>query len=102
MVNAKSLVGAWVHFHEKDVSGELTYTSAKVQLPPSRGRSGFELKTDGTARLTSPGATDAGAASPARWNLDGSDLEIVPVDSARQALRFHVLLVTKEKLLLKR
>jgi hypothetical protein len=76
----EALVGQWVHSHEEDSGGEAVYRPASHSLPPSRGRTSFELRADGTYLECSPGPVDAPEQSSGRWSLDGDRLTLEPAD----------------------
>ena len=50
--------GRWVHAQEEDTEDEMVFRPAGTDLPPSRGRITFELRTDGTFAEAGLGATD--------------------------------------------
>lgn len=96
----EALVGHWVHSHEEDSGGETVFRPASHPLPPSRGRTSFELRPDGSYAERSPGPVDAPERSGGRWSLEGDRLtlepagegplqgwEVVSVDAERLALR---------------
>jgi hypothetical protein len=68
------LHGRWVHSHEEDTRGEMVFRPADHSFPPSRGRTSFELRPDGTYLESSPGPVDAPEESRGRWSLDGDRL----------------------------
>jgi hypothetical protein len=69
------LVGRrWVHSHEEDTDEELVYRPADHPFPPSRGRTSFELRPDGTYVESSPGPVDAPEESAGTWSLDDDRL----------------------------
>ena len=51
------VVGRWVHVHEEDTEDEMVFRPADTELPPARGRMGFELREDGTFAEAGLGAT---------------------------------------------
>jgi hypothetical protein len=70
----KILLGRWLHSHEEDTDAELVYRPATYRFPPSRGRTGFELRPDGTMVESGIGPTDRRAESPGTWRLSGNTL----------------------------
>jgi hypothetical protein len=73
-VSREAVVGNWVHAHEEDTDDEMVFRPASHPLPPSRGRTSFELRPDGTYLERSPGPVDAPVESSAEWALDGDRL----------------------------
>ena len=73
-VGREELVGHWVHSHEEDSPTTLVFRPAAWDFPPSRGRTGFELRPDGTYTGSEPGPTDAPAESQGTWTLEGDRL----------------------------
>jgi hypothetical protein len=69
-----ALHGRWVHSHEEDTDREMVFRPATRALPPSRGRTSFELHPDGTYVESSPGPVDVPEESAGTWSLDGDRL----------------------------
>jgi hypothetical protein len=73
------LVGRrWVHSHEEDTDDELVFRPADHPFPPSRGRTSFELRPDGTYVESSPGPVDVPEESTGSWSLDEDRLILGP------------------------
>jgi len=72
----QSLHGRWLRSSEEDTASELVYRPQGHRLPPSRGREGLELRPDGIAVRTFPGATDTAAHRFGRWRLLGDRLQL--------------------------
>jgi len=68
------LPGRWVHSHEEDTESEMVFRPATHPFPPSRGRTSFELRPDGTYVQTSPGPVDIPEESTGLWSLQGNRL----------------------------
>jgi hypothetical protein len=64
----------WVHSHEEDTDDEMVVRPEGHPLPPSRGRTSFELHPDGTYVESSPGPVDAPEESTGSWSLEGDRL----------------------------
>jgi len=64
----------WVHSHEEDTPTEMVFRPDSYTLPPSRGRTFFQLLPDGTAKTKGPGPTDAPQAANASWSLASDDV----------------------------
>lgn len=77
MTDTDDLTGSWVHAHEQDHDGLQVFRSSEVDLPPSRGRTSFTLRPDGTASAGLPGPDDRGVSSgDGTWHLSGDLLEV--------------------------
>jgi hypothetical protein len=68
------LQGRWVHSHEEDTDDEMVFRPADRPFPPSRGRTSFELRPDGTYVERSPGPVDVPEESEGSWSLEGDRL----------------------------
>ena len=69
-----ALEGSWVHSHEEDTEDEMVFRPATHAFPPSRGRTSFELRPDGSYAESSPGPVDAPEESSGRWSLEDDRL----------------------------
>jgi len=67
---------AWVHSHEEDSEGRTVFRPSTYAFPPSRGRTGFELRPDGTLLETGIGPTDRRTHTAGKWTLDGATLRL--------------------------
>jgi hypothetical protein len=67
---------AWLHSHEEDSKGRTVFRPSSYTFPPSRGRTGFELRPDGTLLETGIGPTDRRTGSTGKWTLDGATLHL--------------------------
>ena len=72
-----ALQGHWVHSHEEDSGSEMVFRPASHPLPPSRGRTAFELRPDGSYVERSPGPVDAPKESSGEWALEGDQLALI-------------------------
>jgi hypothetical protein len=73
-ISQDALHGRWVHSHEEDTNGEMVFRPATHPLPPSRGRTSFELRPDGTYVESSPGPVDVPEETKGSWSLEGDRL----------------------------
>ena len=80
------LTQAWAHSHEEDTPDSIVYRRADFPFPPSRGRKGFELKSDGTLLAKRPGPTDQTQHIAGNWKLSGQELELHPAGAGAQVL----------------
>jgi hypothetical protein len=82
-VDAKLLQRSWVHAHEEDTQDTLVFRPAGYSLPPSRGRTGLELRPDGTYAEAAIGPTDRPEESDGTWRLEGNRLELAGSEGGR-------------------
>jgi hypothetical protein len=75
-IDPATLHRKWVHSHEEDTDGEQVFRPASYDFPPSRGRSGFDLRPDGSYGESAPGPTDRPEESEGTWELNGDVLEL--------------------------
>ncbi len=61
----------WLHSHEEDTPGRTVYRPADYPFPPSRGRQGFELQSDGKLVEIGIGPADRSTRSQGHWRLTG-------------------------------
>lgn len=87
--------GRWVHAYEEDTEDEMVFRPAGTDLPPSRGRMAFELRTDGTFAETGLGATDVPEEATGNWALDGDTITLSK--GARQGVPRAMKVVTADK-----
>jgi hypothetical protein len=71
------LAQAWLHSHEEDTAASTVYRPATFPFRPSRGRTGFHLRPDGTVTFRQPGAADQTETDDGTWKLEGKNLELV-------------------------
>jgi hypothetical protein len=78
----------WVHSHEEDSGGEQVFRPASYAFPPSRGRSGLDLRSDGSYGESGPGPTDRPEETGAgTWELDGDVLKLRTADGGTRTLK---------------
>ena len=70
----------WVHSRAEDSATESVYRPPDFPLPPSRGRSGFEFKPDGTFKRFGPGATDISHVEAGSWKIDDAHPDQIHVE----------------------
>lgn len=72
-----------MHLHEEDSDRGAVYVPETTEVPLSRRpRDGFEFFVDGRVRVLQPAPDDRLAASPARWRIAGTAIEIVAENGA--------------------
>jgi hypothetical protein len=101
-VSREVLARRWLHSHEEDTETERVYRPASYAFPPSRGRSGFELKPDGTCVDIGIAAIDGPAESAGHWemNADGA-ISIRSAETGGATHRLTIVSATPERLVVK-
>jgi hypothetical protein len=92
---------AWIHSHEEDSGDELVFRPAAYSFPPSRGRTGYDLRSNGTLRLTGPSPEDRQSSSDGTWQLTEPG-ELVLNVAGQGVRRYVITSLSKDKLVLKR
>ncbi len=67
------LLGLWVHSHEEDGAGAEVYRRRGWPFPPARGRTAFEIRSDGEFVQYGPGPTDVSVSRTGRWQAVAPD-----------------------------
>lgn len=100
MTDEQVLVGSWTHSHEEDHDDVQVYRPGEHELPPSRGRSSFTLRSDSTAAAGPPGPDDSGVRTEdGTWSLEG---DVLSVAVPGWAATYRVVAVAPDKLELRR
>ncbi len=86
MRERKLLQRHWVHSHEDDTDTESVYRPATWPFPPSRGRTGFDLKPDHRCAGFGIAAADGVEEYAATWELDDDD-RLTIYDEGRRAVQ---------------
>lgn len=92
-----SIAGRWVHSHEEDTEEEMVFRPADRALPPSRGRTSFDLLADGTYVERAPGPVDVPVESGGRWSLRGDRL-VLEADGERPGHAWRVAAAERDRL----
>lgn len=90
--------GRWVHVHEEDTEAGSVYRREGADLPPSRGRTTLELRSDGTYAGTVPGPADAPQDAGGTWSLDG---DRITLSDGRSARELDVVSVEQDRLVVR-
>jgi len=100
----KNLQQSWIHSHEEDTDTETVYRPADYDFPLSRGRSGFELKSDNKLAEINIAPTDGTIEEAGSWQLesdaDDLKLQLNPDSSAKRDLQIKS--VSKDRLVVKK
>jgi hypothetical protein len=100
-VDAGALSGQWIHSHEEDTPSTLVFRPPGWSFPPSRGRTSFELRRDGTWSGSEPGPVDAPMESAGRWQLDGDRL-VLDDDAGARTRAFQLESAERDRLVVTR
>lgn len=68
-----SIYQHWVHAHEDDTPETQAYRPASYPFPPARGRSGFEIRDDGSFIEHGIAPTDGIQQTEGRWRAEAGD-----------------------------
>ena len=99
---AELLQRRWLHAYEEDTPGKMVFRTADQDLPPSRGRFGFELRADHTAVEVSPGRGDAPQQASGHWELLQDPVVILRIELASgEVTRWQVVEVEPRRLVVK-
>ncbi len=89
-ISRELLYGRWLHAHEEDTNDEMVFRAATADLPPSRGRKGLELSSDGSYAEIRPGRDDRPESYSGTWGVEAGDWLVVEPgegDASRRAMR---------------
>ncbi|SFB75961.1 hypothetical protein SAMN05421780_101320 [Flexibacter flexilis DSM 6793] len=95
--NMQYLFTTWKHSYEEDKDGLTVFRDETFSFPPSRGRRGFTISSDGTFIDRPIAAADGNEARKGRWRYKDGELEMLLDDGQS----YKVEVVEMEKGLLK-
>ena len=99
----EELIGAWIHSHEDDTEEVKVYRHASYNLPPERGREGFEIKEGGECVYHGIAPADGSTNEPASWSWeDGNTLVITPKADGAAEMSMEVVSASSEMLKVKK
>ena len=94
----------WVHSHEEDTADTMVFRPFDYDFPLSRGRSSFELHSEG--KLMQHGGVapdDRKQRTPGRWELHDDDKLAFYTDASAQPSQvLHIKSIDKDRLVVKR
>ena len=79
----RAIFKRWVHSHEEDTEEVKVFRPANYRFPRSRGRSGFEIREDGTFLLYAIAPTDGLRTIRGTWKLTGPQTVVASFDDER-------------------
>ena len=102
-MNRDLLHQQWVHAHEEDTPTEAVYRPVDYELPPARGRTGFELKPDQTVTNIGIGRADVPEETAGSWELEEDDVPTVRIHlNTGETQRLPILSVEKDRLVVRK
>lgn len=102
-IDKNALAQQWKHSHEEDTDTEMVFRPAGFNFPPSRGRSSFDLKPDGTLVEGGPGPTDRTETKQGSWKIgDQGSLNFYFGSSKQPAKVLKVKSARKDKLVVEK
>ncbi len=90
----------WLHSHEEDTGREMVFRPDTYDFPPSRGRSGFELRPDGSATVLGIAPTDAPEEREGTWILESGNQLVVHTPALQQTQKLTVVSGQKDRLVI--
>jgi hypothetical protein len=89
----------WLHAHEEDTDDVQVYRPSEHAFPPSRGRTGFEIKANGAFMQYAIGPNDVPQPVPGRWHREGAQRIRVDLEGeAQRSLRLTIVSVDNQVL----
>jgi hypothetical protein len=97
------LMQRWMHSYEEDTETEQVFRPSDYDFPPSRGRTGFECKSNGILWQFGPGPSDRPQAKEGAWELAEGDVLFLSTHSPSAEKRcMKIVALEKDKLVLKK
>ena len=99
-IDPKSLAGAWTHSHEEDHDEIQVFRRSGYAFPRSRGRTSYELRSDGTLGGSRPGPDDRTVATSGSWDVQNGKLNVAPEGSP--PIQYQIESVDSDRMVVKR
>jgi len=98
----KELEGTWLVSREENQGDTLVYRPNTYKFPPSRGRTGFAIRSSGRFEQFDIAPTDGLAGHPGTWTADGATrLRIHLTEGQEPDYTLEVISLDKDKKVLK-
>jgi hypothetical protein len=98
----EALFQTWRHSREEDAGGVRVYRPAGYKFPPSRGRTGFEIKKDGDFIAHEIAPNDGILKVPGKWKAEGKDTLVATFPGTkRPPLKLQIVSVDDKMLRIK-
>jgi hypothetical protein len=98
----KQLEGIWLSSREENTGDTLVYRPNTYTFPPSRGRTGFAIKSHGRFEQFDIAPTDGLAGRPGTWTIDGTKLRIHLTEGQEPDYALEFISLDKQVLKLRR
>jgi hypothetical protein len=92
----------WLHSHEEDTESEMVFRPSTYPFPRSRGRTGFELRPDGSAAVLGIAPTDAPQEQQGTWTIDAAKQLLVHVPALQQTTKMTIVSGSPDRLVVKK
>lgn len=92
----------WLHSHEEDTATEMVFRPATYLFGPSRGRTGFELRPDGSALAIGIARADGPQEDEAKWNLQAANEIRIQVPKTQETRSLNLLSVAPDRLVVRK
>lgn len=92
----------WMHSHEEDTGQDMVFRPADYKFPPSRGRTGFELRQDGTAVSFGIAPTDAPKQNTGSWSLSDEGHLRLDLAANNESRVYQLVSADPDRLVVKR
>jgi hypothetical protein len=101
-VTPEVLQRRWLHSHEEDSDAEMVFRPASFKFPPSRGRSGFDLKPNQSYVDIGIAPTDGPQESTGTWTLQDDQLQLFNRSSATPTRTLQIVSADKNRLVVRK
>jgi hypothetical protein len=101
-INKSELYKKWVHSHEEDTDAEMVFRPDTYHFPPSRNRTSFDLKSDGSLYQSGIAPDDRRSPSLGSWNLRNESIEFYNKSSAEVKKTLKISSLNENKLVIKK
>jgi hypothetical protein len=89
----------WIHSREEDAGGVKVYRPSGFKFPPSRGRTGFEIRKNGEFIYHDIAPADGILKVPGRWTAEGKDRIVATFpNTKRKPLTLEIVSVDEKML----
>jgi len=92
----------WMHSYEEDQAEVKVYRPTSFNFPPSRGRTGFEIKENGDFIEHGIGPTDIPVKTQGRWEMKKNSQISVNFSDEKKGYALEIISINENQLKLKR
>jgi hypothetical protein len=97
------LMQRWLHSHEEDTRTDKVYRPASFPFPPSRGRTGFELRPDHSYIRSGIAARDGVSEEQGTWEIkENGEKQIILKSPSGDQLMLRVVSVDHDRLVVRK